>query len=257
MTNLLEHRHKIHSQFGEEGIIKALYTHFGFFSDPPWFVEIGAGDGISQSNTRFLAEMGHHGVHIEANMDRAAACRNNALPGTIVVAKSLPWSGLDIALDAAGCPEDVGVLSLDVDGDEYHFLKVLRRRPKIVVVEINPSIPYWVEFIQRPGDFYGCSALSMMRLMRSRGYQLVCYDLPNCFFIPRNEVWTLNTEKNFSRLFNLGTSQGVEYVLSSYGGKRHAQGLRTWGADSVISESAPDAEVFIEHVPGDIALEEV
>lgn len=62
-NSLLHHTWKQYSRNGEEGIIETLLSRIGISRG--FFVEIGAGNGISSCNTHFLAERGWKGVFIE------------------------------------------------------------------------------------------------------------------------------------------------------------------------------------------------
>lgn len=63
-----------HSQTGEQAIIgRFLQRTEGGFT--PFFVDVGAYDGLTGSNTRFLAELGWPGILIEPNPEAFARLR--------------------------------------------------------------------------------------------------------------------------------------------------------------------------------------
>ena len=76
---------------------------------------------------------------------------------------------LDTILRQTDIPSDFDVLSVDIDGNDYHVWDAARQyKPKIVVIEFNPTIPSSVEFVQ-PRDFgvtQGSSILSITKLAK-------------------------------------------------------------------------------------------
>jgi hypothetical protein len=97
-----------------------------------------------------------------------------------------PQDGLDALLARTPIPLDFDVLSIDIDGNDYHvWAAVARHRPKIVVIEYNPTIPTAVDFVQ-PNDAsvnQGSSIRSLTALGREKGYELVCATAWNCIFV--------------------------------------------------------------------------
>jgi hypothetical protein len=96
---------------------------------------------------------------------------------------------------------DLGVLSVDVDGNDYWFLeRLIRLRPWIVVVEYNASfgtacisVPYDPAFRRHEkhstGWYHGASMKALTLLCSKAGYSLVdvSEDGINVFFM-RNDV---------------------------------------------------------------------
>lgn len=80
--------------------------------------------------------------------------------------------------------KDIGVLSIDVDGNDYWFLKVLIEiRPAIIIAEYNSvfgtrsiTVPYAPDFDRTNyprWTYYGASLAAIARLTREHGYSLV------------------------------------------------------------------------------------
>src|SRR5579872_1690072 len=93
-------------------------------------------------------------------------------------------------------PRDFDLLSIDIDGNDYHaWAAVKTYRPKAVVIEFNPTIPNEVDFVQEPVTHlnHGASLAALVRLAREKGYELVSTTLNNAFFVE---------QKYFSR-FNI------------------------------------------------------
>lgn len=186
---LLRHATNRYSQNGEDGIIAAVLEVI----DAPvgWCVEFGAWDGKHLSNTRALVDDGFSAVFIEGSAPRFADLQAEARANPKIVALNAyvgtgPEDGLDALLAQTPVPIDFEVLSIDIDGNDYHVWRAVRRyRPKVVVIEYNPTIPTAVEFVQRDSVDVnqGSSILSLTRLARDKGYELVCATAWNCIFV--------------------------------------------------------------------------
>ncbi|TIP25784.1 MAG: hypothetical protein E5X67_23275 [Mesorhizobium sp.] len=92
---------------------------------------------------------------------------------------------------------ELGVLSVDVDGNDYWFLaELLPMRPAVVVVEYNASfclnaitVPYDPSFDRKQkhdsGWYHGASITALTKLCKEHGYKLVAVSAAggNAFFL--------------------------------------------------------------------------
>ena len=153
-------------------------------------MEFGAWDGTALSNTAALIESGYSAVLIEADTRKAKRlARKYANSASIVtICAMVGWEGpntLDRLLSATPIPRDFDLLSIDIDGNDFHVWKALEfYRPKIVVVEFNPTIANGVEFVQAPivSLRHGSSISSLSKLAVRKGYALVATTEYNAFF---------------------------------------------------------------------------
>lgn len=179
------------SHCGEDGILEKIFEILPSQQER-WCVEFGAHDGKSASNTwDLLANKGWYGVLIEANTKRfKQACtthKNN--PRVFPIKKYVSFEGassLDNILTTTPIPQDFDLLSIDVDGCDYYVWESIRAyKPKVVVIEINPSIPIDVEFVQKK-DFrvnQGNSILSLTKLAKDKGYELIAATHENAIYV--------------------------------------------------------------------------
>lgn len=152
----------IHSQSGEDGILRELFQVIG--TNDPYFVEFGAWDGIHLSNTFALAEAGWSGCYIEGDPKRFNDLKKNVPAPEIqklrrFVAIEGPDS-LDCILESINAPRHLDLLSIDIDSDDLTIWRSLRDfRPRCVVIEYNPSIPNDCEFENPHGMNLGTQRL--------------------------------------------------------------------------------------------------
>ncbi len=179
------------SQNGEDGIIEKILEVIGR-SSGGWCVEFGSWDGRHCSNTFSLIDQrGYSAVLIEGSRKRfkdlLTTFKGNSkvIPICAYVGFGAE-DGLDAILAKTEIPKDFDVLSIDIDGNDYHVWQALQGyQPKVVVIETNPTIPPAVRFIQ-PADprvTQGSSLLSVAELGRSKGYELVCVAGANAIFV--------------------------------------------------------------------------
>lgn len=179
----------VHSQYGEDGLIEYVLEHLP--DCPRYFVEFGAWDGLHLSNCAHLAAQGWAGTFIEGDPARAQdAVRNYAQVPAVCVKTAfvLPTGerSLDQLLRDTGCPREFGVLSIDIDGNDYHVWQHLSDyRPLVCIVEFNPTIPVQVEFVQAsdPAVNQGCSIAALHALAIAKGYVLAGATEINAVFV--------------------------------------------------------------------------
>ena len=187
---LLAAARNVTSISGEDGILEQIFTTI-----PPanrWCVEFGAWDGRRFSNTyHLMTDMGWSGVFIEADsakfQDLLATYRDNPRANCLNCFVTFEGANcLDNLLAQVGAPKDLDLLSIDIDGNDYHVWESLViYTPRVVVIEFNQTIPNHVEFIQ-PRDMtvqQGNAPLSLVKLGRRKGYELVCVTEYNLIFV--------------------------------------------------------------------------
>ncbi|MHC4991756.1 MAG: FkbM family methyltransferase [Planctomycetota bacterium] len=230
-TWLLEHARNVNSQNGEDGILEKILEVIGSCDDgscDQWCVEFGAWDGRYYSNTYNLIE--HHGysaVPIEADAKRfeelvQCFAGNRGVHPLHALVGCDHETGLDALLKRTPIPKDFDVLSIDIDGNDYHVWDAVREyRPKVVVIEYNPTIPTEVDFVQAddPSVQHGSSLAALDRLAREKGYELLAVTKVNAIFdIRDNRVWVMR-----------GEPWAVTYLFNGYDGTVFVRGRCAMG----------------------------
>lgn len=190
----------ITSQSGEDGILERIFELIS--GENRWCCEFGAWDGKKYSNTyQLLANKGWSGVLIEADSQKFKELDKTFGDNKKItfLNKFVNFSGrdtLDEILQQTQIPTDFDLLSIDIDGNDYHvWQSVVNYRPKVVIIEYNQSIPNHVEFVQKadPSLNHGNSILSITKLGAEKGYELIAVTDLNAIFV----------KSEFFKLFNL------------------------------------------------------
>ncbi len=220
-----QYEKNITSQFGEDGIIEYLFSKIGV-SDEPWCVEFGAWDGEYLSNTYNLVfNKGFNCVYIEGDSNKAKELRNKVSKLSnqkIFVLNNFVESqgvnSLDNLLGQTDIPKEFDLLSIDIDGIDYHVWKNFKDyNPKIVLIEHNPTIPPHLEYIpDEKSSLVGASTLALYGLGQLKGYELVYCTDTNSIFV----------RKDFFQLFNINDNtpeklmkkDHITYLISKYDG---------------------------------------
>lgn len=150
--SLLASRKDIFSQNGEDGVIELLTNFLNLKNGT--FCEFGAWDGIHLSNTyNLLKNKNWKGVYIEGDSEKYKdLCKLSTLyPDRVETINSfVDYKGpntLDNLLKSTFLPIDFDLLSIDIDGMDYHVWNAVELyKPKLVIIEVNSNL--------RPGDFY-------------------------------------------------------------------------------------------------------
>ncbi len=191
-TPLSQYESDTYSQFGEDGIIAECLSRISAAVPlDKWCVEFGAWDGVHLSNTcRLIREEGYSAVMVEGSPERFRELeKNHPDPRVHKVQRWISLSGdgrLEMILATTPLPQNFDVLSIDIDSCDWHVWHSIESyRPKIVVIEFNPTIPNCVSYVQPP-DFavrQGNSARAIDELAHEKGYVLVAATTVNLIFV--------------------------------------------------------------------------
>jgi len=127
---------------------------------------------------------------------------------------------LDTILKNTEIPVDFDLLSIDVDGNDYHIWEAVKSyKPKIVVIEFNATIPSTVEFVQ-PRDMritQGNSLLSITKLAKSKDYELVAATGGNAIFVDSKYFGLFGIKDNsVSAIWTVQSA--ITYIFCGYDG---------------------------------------
>lgn len=230
---ITEAEFRVFSQWGEDGIIQHLLRHVD--ACVPTFVEFGVED-YREANTRFLLISGNwRGLVIDGSLAHVDAIQRDAIywrHDLTAVCAFINAENINDLVVANGFSGDIGLLSIDIDGNDYWVWKAMSEvDPVIVVIEYNSvlgsgasvSIPYDPAFTRtaaHPSNLYfGASLRALVDLGRARGYAFVgCNSAGNnAFFVRRDRLRGLR---------ELSVEEG--YVVSRFRESRNGRGELTY-----------------------------
>jgi hypothetical protein len=205
--NIQQAEFQVFSQWGEDGIIQYLLGKVAI--ENPVFVEFGVQD-YSESNTRFLLGNDNWaGLIIDAGTQhqRFLLERDLAWKHTIdAVSSFVTRENINALISGAGIRGDIGLLSIDIDGNDYWLMDAIEViSPRIVIVEYNShfgpdhaiTIPYSPSFDRKAAHYsmlyWGASLPAFCDLAKRKGYALVGSNRAgnNAFFVRTDVLGSL------------------------------------------------------------------
>lgn len=227
---LAAHEFRAFSQWGEDGIIRWLVGEAG--AAPKVFVEFGVED-YGEANTRFLAEHDNWtGLVIDGGRENVERVRRSHVcwrQNLRAVEAFVTRDNINALIAGAGFAGDIGLLSVDIDGNDYWVWESIDVvSPAVVVVEYNHrfgrdlsvTIPYEEGFrrgARHPVYYFGASLRALCLLGARKGYAFVGCNSNgvNAFFVRRDRLT--------AALRELTPEEG--YVEGSFTESRDERGL--------------------------------
>lgn len=179
---------RVFSQFEEDGKLLFIFSVLGM--ENKTFVEIGSDDGINSNSANLVFNFGWHGLFIDGN-------KQSIERGRKFYAKyPHPWAyppkfacqlvkreNINQIVEEAGFKGEIGLLSIDIDGNDYWVWEALEVvQPQVVIIETHNEfgfedivVPYDPDYFY-PGKhpvYHGASPIAMTRLAKQKGYRLV------------------------------------------------------------------------------------
>jgi len=190
------------SQWGEDGIIDWLVENLPGIAQT--FVEFGVGD-YRESNTRLLLQLRNwRGLVLDGSAEHIADIRSQDLYWRHDIQANRAFidrENINNLISDAGFSGDIGLLSVDIDGNDYWVWQAIQVVcPAIVVCEYNAvfgdkyqlTVPYRADF-QRAKEHhsllcFGASLKAMISLGQAKGYTFVGTGSSGCnaFFVRTN-----------------------------------------------------------------------
>jgi hypothetical protein len=214
---LERHGRKVYSQSDEDGILEEIFRRIGVASRS--FVEFGVQDGKECNTLKLLLE-GWRGLWIEAGAENCGRIRRMLatqigegrleLQEAFVTAENIDSLIAAAQVVAAG---ELDLLSIDIDGNDYHVLRAIRQaRPRVIVIEYNAKFsppmdlvpPYDPDFVWNGSDYMGASLQAIANLAERRGYRLVGTNITgvNAFFVRADLAADRFAEGDAAALYN-------------------------------------------------------
>jgi hypothetical protein len=206
-----DYEFKVFSQFGDDGLIQYLIKHLSI--DNQTFIEFGVED-YRESNTRFLLMHNNWSGYV---LDGSAKAMARLQSQRWFWKYDLRCKAVFIdkaninALMAETGFQNLGILHIDLDGNDYHILRELDfslLNPSVVIMEYNAvfgkdraiSVPYDPQFYRTKAHYsnlyFGASLAALDLAATEKGYSLVGCNLAgnNAYFV-RNDLLNQRIQK--------------------------------------------------------------
>jgi len=192
----------VFSQAGEDGIIQFLLAHIP--NIPKTFIEFGVETYI-ESSTRFLLRHDFwRGLVLDGEEAFIEYIKRDKVAWTFdltVVQAFITKDNLNDLFREAGFSGDLGILSIDIDGNDYWIWDAVTEvNPTMIICEYNATfgakhavtVPYKADFSRTKEHFsdlyYGASLPALCHLAEQKGYELVACNRMrhNAFFVRKD-----------------------------------------------------------------------
>jgi hypothetical protein len=184
---LREAEFKIFSQFGEDGVIQWIISAIEDII--PIFIEFGVED-YRESNTRFLMMNNNwKGLVIDSDNHKIEAVKRNDYYWRHDLTAHCAFvdrDNINDLFEKNGYRGDIGILSIDVDGNDYWIWEAIKTvTPQVVICEYNSlwgyekslAVAYDPSFFRTGAHYsnlyYGASIKALTNLAASKGYSLL------------------------------------------------------------------------------------
>jgi hypothetical protein len=177
----------VYSQWGEDGVIDWLIDRLPGI--PPTFIEFGV-ENYQESNTRLLLQLRNwRGLVLDGSQKHIDDIKGQEIywkHELSAVCAFIDKDNINDLISNASFSGDVGLLSVDIDGNDYWVWQAIEVvNPVIVVCEYNAvlgdihsvSVPYQATFQRTKADpsnlYFGASIRALIALGKSKGYTFV------------------------------------------------------------------------------------
>jgi hypothetical protein len=212
-----DYEFKVFSQWGEDGIINFLIENLNIRNK--FFVEFGSSD-YKESNTRFLLKNKNwSGLLIDSSKKNIKKIKTDQIfwqHDLRAICEFIDKDNINKILDDNVPFKDIGLLSIDVDGNDYWIWEnIVSVNPDILIIEYNSLlgwekkivVPYNKRFNRNnnvyPNVYYGASLNALNNLGKKKGYALIYCNKAgnNAFFIKKSLLNDKIQEKDSKEVF--------------------------------------------------------
>lgn len=202
--SLAEVEFKVFSQFGDDGIIQFLINNLHI--PEKTFIEFGVED-YQEANTRFLLMNNNwSGLILDGSKQNVKRIINSGYYWKFQLIARCAFvtvENINQLISDEGIQEDIGLLHIDLDGNDYWVWKALDVvKPFIAIIEYNSvfgidrpiTIPYEKKFQRTKAHYsnlyFGASLGALHHLAQQNGYAFIGCNSSgnNAYFIRRDRL---------------------------------------------------------------------
>jgi hypothetical protein len=232
--HLQDYEFRVFSQCGEDGILQRLINCIEIKTKT--FIEFGVEDFYEASCRFLLMKDNWAGFVIDGSASNIARLKTSYFywkHDLVAINAFITRENINSLLAQSGFDEDIGILSIDIDGNDYYVLEAIENyRPRILILEFNAdfgpirkiSVPYEPDFVRNKKHYsnlyFGASLAAMTHIAAKKGYSLVGTNSAssNGFFVRNDllnsELEVLSVEQAYSpALFRQSRDQKGEFTF--------------------------------------------
>lgn len=207
VDNLKKVEFSAFSQWGDDGIIQYLIHLLNIKEET--FIEFGVGNYL-EANTRFLLMNNHwRGLIFDGSERNMEFVKNDSISWKYDI-QAIPLfitrSNINDAVQKAGFTGEIGLLHIDIDGNDYWVWESINVvNPQLVIMEYNSvfgnkesiSTPYADDFYVSAAHYsnlyFGGSLKAMCHLATQKGYSFVGSNSAgnNAYFVRNDKMGPL------------------------------------------------------------------
>ena len=199
---LSEVEFRVFSQYGEDGIIQYIISKIEIPNKI--FIEFGV-ENYLESNTRFLLINNNwSGMVIDGDASNIDYIKKDTISwrnDITAVHSFITRENINSLIGSYTKVEDIGILSVDIDGNDYWVLSAIELvKPRVLICEYNNvfgadhavTVPYDKDFVRRnvhhSNLYFGASLKAMCMLADKKGYDFIGVNSTNinAFFIRKD-----------------------------------------------------------------------
>lgn len=232
--SLSEVEFKVFSQWGDDGIIQWLVNNLELPNKT--FVEFGVAN-YRESNTRFLMMNNNWtGLVMDGSESNVSQIINSEYFWKYTLSAKTAFidtGNINTLLSSSELRKEVGILHIDLDGNDYWIWKEIKVvSPIIVILEYNSvfgiersvTIPYDKAFYRTDAHYsnlyYGASLRALHQLSTEKGYSFIGCNSAG------NNAYFVRKDKLNDRVHEASLESG--YVLSKFRESRDREGRLTY-----------------------------
>ena len=216
-SKIIDYEFQVFSQWGEDGIISYLVNNVEI--EVNFFVEFGV-ENYLESNTRFLLKkFNWSGLIIDSSQKNIDYIKKDKIywqHNINALCEFISRENINNIFLENVSQKNIGLLSIDIDGNDYWVWKAITTiDPSIVVIEYNSilgsnknyTVPYNKNFKRNKAHYsnlyYGASLPALVKLGKEKGYALVTCNSAgnNAFFVKKNLLNDKVKELNIKEAF--------------------------------------------------------
>lgn len=241
---------KVFSQWNEDGIIQYIIRNIDVSRKT--FVEFGV-ENYTECNTRFLLVNNNwNGLVIDGSDENINYIKKDDIYWRYNLkadCRFITAENINEIMESNGIVGKIGLLSVDIDGNDYWVWKAIDAiEPDIVVCEYNSlfgldlkvTTPYQKDFIRSNYDYsnivYGASISALVELGKEKGYCLVAGNSAG------NNLFFVKSELCNERVFEINKEEA--YRIAQFREARDKHGNLTFADFDERAKAVKNAKVF-------------